>query len=147
MSVNSKDLLMKMKEEAFVYDTSIGKALNKKHDEDKQYVLKILDLLHLNFDRVKYVEDLSSSNIGRGKWAVMISAKFAMMDKRIPIPQVPFHIKIDGHNELSMNAKSAYFMLIGFFQELDDEIYVFLNFKNNDYRNEFKALVKEAIEK
>lgn len=147
MSVYSKDLLMKMKEEDFVYDTGIGKALIKNHDQDKQYVLKIIDLLYLNFDRVRYVDDLSSSKIGKGKWAVMISAKFAMMDKRMPIPQVPFHIKIDGHNELSMNAKHAYLMLIGFFQELDDEICVALNFKNTEYRNEFKVLAKETIVK
>lgn len=147
MSVNARDLLLKMKEADFVYDTGIGKVVNKNHDQDKQYVLKMLDLLYQNFDRVKYVDDLSSSKIGKDKWAVIISARFAMIDKRIPIPQLPFHIKVDGHNEAFMNARHAYLMLIGFFQELDDEIYVCLNFRNTECRNAFKALTKAAVVK
>lgn len=142
MSVSPRELLLKMKEEEFVYDTKIGKALNRRHSEDKDYVLKTLDLLHQNFDRVRYIDDLSESKIGKGKWAVMISAKFAMLDKRFPIPQVPFHIKVAGKNELSMNAKQAYLTLIGFFQELNDEICVVLNFKNNEYRTFYKELTK-----
>jgi hypothetical protein len=97
-----------------------------------------LDLLYHNFERIRYIDDLSSSKIGKDKWAVMISEKFAKMDKRIPIPQVPFHIKIDEKDEIFMNAKHTDLMLIGLFQELDEELYVALNFKNNEFRKMFK---------
>lgn len=141
MKVEPRDLLIKMKEFEFVYDTKLGKAFNKNFEEDKYYVFKILDLLHQNFGRVRYVDDLSDSVIGKDKWALLISQKFAMQDKRIPIPQVPFHIKYSGKNDLSLNAKHAYLMLIGFFQELTDEICVSLNFKDEEYRSIYKKLV------
>ena len=142
MNIEPKELLIKMKEHDFVYDTTVGKMVNKNYEEDKAYVFKILDLLYENFYRVRFVDDLSESVIGKGKWAVLISQKFAMADKRIPIPQVPFHLKYDGKNDISIKAKHSYFMLIGFFQELDDEICVSLNFKKEEYRNMYKKLVK-----
>jgi len=52
------------------------------------------------------------------------------------------YIKYDGKNDISIKTKHSYFMLIGFFQELDDEIYVSLNFKNEEYRKMYKKLVK-----
>ncbi|PIC65916.1 hypothetical protein CSV78_15215 [Sporosarcina sp. P16a] len=143
MNIESKELLLKMKEYDFVYDTTVGKMVNTNSQEDKAYVFKILDLLYENFHKVRFVDDLSESVIGKGKWAVLISQKFAMVDKRIPIPQVPFHLKYDGKDDISMKAKHSYFLLIGFFQELDDEIYVSLNFKNEEYRRVYKELVKK----
>lgn len=80
---------------------------------------------------------------GKGKWAVMISQKYAMMDKRVPIPQVPFHFKYDGKNDLSIKAKHAYLMLMGFFQETEDEICVMLNFRDEECRKVYKKLMKE----
>lgn len=142
MNIEPKELLLKMKEHDFVYDTPVGKMANKNYKEDKAYVFKILDLLYENFHRVIFVEDLSASTIGKGKWAVLISQKFAMVDKRIPIPQVPFNFKYDGKIDISIKAKHSYFMLIGFFKELDHEIYVFLNFKNEEYRKLYKKFVK-----
>lgn len=143
MNIEPKELLLKMKEYDFVYDTKIGQVLNKKAEEDKFYVFKMLDLLYKNYDRVRYIDDLSDSVIGKGKWALLFSQKFAMADKRLPIPQVPFHIKIQGKNDLSMKAKHAYLMLIGFFQELEDEICVCLNFKDEENRKFYKKLVKD----
>lgn len=142
MNIEPKELLLKMKEDDFVYDTTVGKMVNKKYEEDKAYVFKILDLLYEKFHRVRFVDDLSERVIGKGKWAVLISQKFAMADKRIPIPQVPFHLKYDGENDIYIKPKHSYFMLIGFFQELDDEICVMLNFKNEEYRKMYKKLVK-----
>ncbi|WP_143560965.1 MULTISPECIES: hypothetical protein [Sporosarcina] len=78
---------------------------------------KILELLYENFHKVRFVDDLSESVIGKGKWAVLISQKFAMADKRFPIPQVPFHLKYDGKDNIFIKSKHSYFMLIGFFQE------------------------------
>lgn len=138
MSIDPKELLLKMKKCEFVFDTTVGKALNKNHEEDKRYVLKILDLLHENRDRVKYVDDLSSSKLEEPKWAVLISEKLAMLDKRVPIPQVPFHIVVDGKNKLTMRSKNAYLLLVGFFQELEDDIQVCLNFRNAEYRKVFR---------
>ncbi|MEJ9230812.1 hypothetical protein LAV79_15245 [Peribacillus butanolivorans] len=92
MSVDSSELLLKMKEHDFIYDSKIGKMVNKNHEEDKDYVFKILDLLYKNFHRVKYVDDLSPSI----KWGILISQKYAVMDKRIPLPQVPLSIQYDG---------------------------------------------------
>ncbi|MFS0812990.1 hypothetical protein [Peribacillus phoenicis] len=66
MSVEPKELLKKMKEYDFIYDTSFGKVVNKGHEEDKEYIFKILDLLHDNFDRVRYADDLSDTVIGKG---------------------------------------------------------------------------------
>lgn len=143
MNIEPRELLLKMKEYDFVYDTTVGKMVNKNYEEDKAYVFKILDLLYENFHRVRFVNDLSESVIGKGKWAVLISQKFAMADKRIPLPQVPFHLKYDGKNDISIKSKHSYFMLIGFFQESDDEICVSLNFKNEEYRKIYKKLVKE----
>ena len=142
MNIEPKELLLKMKEHDFVYDTKVGKMVNKKYEEDKAYVFKILDLLYENFHRVRFVDDLSESVIGKGKWAVLISQKFAVADKRIPIPTVPFHLQYDGKINISIMAKHSYFMLIGFFQELDDEICVSLNFKNDEYRKIYKKLVE-----
>ncbi len=144
----SKELLLRMKEREFVFDTKIGQKLNKNFEEDKFYILKILDLLHENFDKVKFVDDLSSSVIGKKKWAVMVSEKFAMMDKRIPIPQVPFHIVVEGRNETSMKAKHAFYMLKGYLEEENEAIYVALNFRHPEYRKLYKELIKgEKIEK
>ncbi|MDQ0975901.1 hypothetical protein QFZ31_005779 [Neobacillus niacini] len=126
MSIEPRELLLKMKQYEFVYDTKIGQVMNPKADEDKEYVLKILDLLYKNFDRVRYIDDMGSKYTGKGAWAVMLSQKFALLDKRIPIPQVPFHIKIDGKNDLSIKTKHAYLMLVGFFKESDNEICVCL---------------------
>ena len=137
MVTEPKELLLKMKECEYVFDTKIGKSLNRNYDEDKYYVLKILDLLYENYDRIQYIDDLSSSMIGKKSWALLISEKFAMMDKRIPIPQVPFHIIAEGKNRLTMRPKEGYLLLSGFFKALDDEIHVFLNFKNSDLRNIF----------
>lgn len=141
MSIEPKELLLKMKESQFVFDTKIGQTLNNNSEDDKKYVVNILDLLYENYSRVRYVDDLSDSKIGKGKWAVLVSEKFAMMDKRIPIPQVPFHIVVDGKNKISMSAKNAYMLLIGFFKETDDEVCVALNFKNREYRKVFKENV------
>ena len=142
MDIEPKELLLKMKEYDFLYDTAVGKMVNKNHEEDKAYVFKILDLLYENSHRVRFVDDLSESIIGKGKWAVLISQKLALADKRIPIPQVPFHLKYDGKNDIFINARRSYFMLIGFFQELDDEICVYLNFKDDEYRKMYKKVVK-----
>lgn len=142
MSIEPKELLLKMKDFEFVYDTKIGKAVNKKHEEDKKYVFKILDLLYANYDRVRYVDDLSDSVIGKGKWSVLISQKFAVADKRFPIPQVPFNFRCEGKTNMTMKAKHAYYMLIGFFQECEDEICVSLNFRDSENRKVFKNLVK-----
>lgn len=144
MSIEPKELLLKMKEHDFIYDTKLGKVMNKNPEEDKYYIFKILDLLYNNFGRVKFTDDTSSSVIGKGKWAILISQKFAMIDKRVPLPQVPFHIKYDGKDSLTLKAKHAYFMLIGLIQETDEEIYVILNFKDEKYREEYKKLIKEA---
>ena len=144
MSVKHKELLQKMKEYDFIYDTKIGQVISKKRaEEDKEYIFKMLDLLYENYHRVRYVDDLSSSVIGKGAWAIMFSQKFAMMDKRIPIPQVPWHIKIEGKNDLSIRTKHAYYMLIGFFKDTDEEICVALNFKDKENRKIYKALIKD----
>lgn len=137
----AKELLLKMKKVEFIYDTKLGKLLNKNHQQDKDYVLKILDLLYQNYDRVKYVDDLSDSVIGKGNWALLISEKFAMMNKLIPVPQLPFHVKIAGRNDAFINSKYTYYMLIGFFKDTDNEIYVSLNFRNKEHRKAFKALI------
>lgn len=89
MVTEPKELLLKMKECEFVFDSKIGQSLNWNYDEDKYYVLKILDLLFENYDRIQYIDDLSSSKIGKKSWALLISEKFAMVDKKSPIPQVP----------------------------------------------------------
>jgi hypothetical protein len=137
MVAEPKELLLKMKECEYVFDTKIGQSLNRNYDEDKYYVLKILDLLFENYDRIQYIDDLSSSKIGKKSWALLISEKFAMMDKRIPIPQVPFHIITEGKNRLTMRPKEGYLLLLGFLKALDDEIHVCLNFKNTELRNIF----------
>lgn len=114
--------------------------VNKKYEEDKAYVFKILDLLYENFHRVRFVDDLSES-----VWGVLISQKFAIMDKRIPLPQFPFFLKYDGKQGIFIKPKHSYFMLIGFSQELDDEICVLLNFKNEEYRNMYKKFVNNQL--
>ncbi|MFU2014770.1 hypothetical protein ACM6Q7_06785 [Peribacillus butanolivorans] len=143
MSVDTRDLLLKMKEHDFVYDSKIGKMVNKNHEEDKDYVFKILDLLYKNFHRVKYVDDLSPSVIGKNKWGILISQKYAVMDKRFPLPQVPFSIQYDGLMGSLFRGKPAYLMLIGFLQETEEEIYVSLNFKDEEYRKIYKKLSKD----
>ncbi|MGE7219629.1 hypothetical protein ACQKJC_24645 [Priestia koreensis] len=75
-----------MKACEFVLDMSLGQVLNENAGENKEYVVKILDLLYEHFDRVRYVNDLSASVTGKNGWSVMVSEKFAMMDKRVPIP-------------------------------------------------------------
>src|SRR4051812_24616452 len=105
MKLESKELLLKMKECDFVFDSKVGQVLNKNYEEDKKYVLEILDLLYQNLEKVRFVDDLSESVIGKGKWAILISEKFAMMDKRIPIPQVPFHLKFAGKSVNLINPK------------------------------------------
>jgi hypothetical protein len=85
MTIEPRELLLKMKQYEFVYDTKIGQVMNPKADEDKEYVLKILDLLYENFDRVRYVDDMGSKYTGKNAWAVMLSQKFAVLDKRMPI--------------------------------------------------------------
>jgi hypothetical protein len=143
MTIEPRDLLLRMKEYDFIYDSKVGKVMNKKHEEDKFYLFKILDLLHENFHRVRYVNDMGSKATGKVAWAVMFSQKFAMKDKRIPLPQVPFHFKYDGKNDLSIKAKHAYLMLVGFFHDTENEICVMLNFKDEECRKEYKKLMKE----
>lgn len=143
--LNPKELLVKMKEFDFVYDTKLGKAVNKNAEVDKEYIFKILDLLYDNYERVKFVDDMSSSTVGKTSWGLLLSQKFAMLDKRLPIPQIPFHMRYDGVIfDMSMKAKHAYLMLIGFFQELDEDIYVALNFKDEKYRKYYKAILKNS---
>ncbi len=101
-----------------------------------------MDLLYEHFDRVRYVDDLSASVTGKNGWSVMISEKFAMMDKRVPIPQVPFHIKVDGKNKMTMNPKESYELLERFLQESDDQINVFLNFRQNHLRETYVNYVE-----
>lgn len=143
MNIESKELLLKMKEYDFIFDTKIGKMVNKGYEEDKWYVFKILDLLYENFDRIVYVDDLSESIIGKGKWSILISQKFAIADKRLPIPQVPFYMRYSDKTFTFIRPKHAYLMLIGFFQEMNEKIYVSLNFKEDSYRKEFKQLTKD----
>ena len=126
-----------MKRCEFVFDTKVGQTFNRNYDEDKKYVLKILDLLYENYERIRYVDDLSNSKTGKKKWAVLISEKFARMDKRVPIPQVPFNFEVDGKNMFTMKPKHAFLMLVGFFEMLDEEIFVALNFKDKYYREIF----------
>lgn len=140
MSVDSRALLLKMKEHDFFYDSKIGRVINKNHEEDKDYVFKILDLLYKNFHRVKYVDDLSPSIIGKNKWGILISQKYAVMDKRFPLPQVPLSIQYDGLFGSLFKGKPAYLMLIGLLQESEEEIYVALNFKDEENRKIFKKL-------
>ncbi|WP_207118050.1 hypothetical protein [Peribacillus simplex] len=142
MNVEPKELLMKMKEYDFIYDTSIGKVVNKEHEEDKEYVFKILDLLYENFDRVRYADDLSDTVIGKKKWTILISQKFAMMDKRIPVPQVPLHMTYDRSLRGAFRGKQAYLMLVGVLKETEEEIYVSLNFKDEEYRKVFKKIAE-----
>ena len=142
MTITPKELLLKMKDYDFVYDTTLGKKLNKNYEEDKVYVFKILDLLYENFHRIRFVNDLGKSAIGKGNWAVLVSQKFAMLNKTIPVPQAPFHFQYDGKIDLSIKVKHAYFMLMGFFKESEREIYVCLNFKDKEYRKFYKELLK-----
>lgn len=135
-----RELLLKIKEYDFIYDSKLGRAVNKNHEEDKQYVFKLLDLLYENFERVKLVDDLSPSVIGKKRWALLFSQKFAIADKRLPIPQVPFHIRYDGKDDLGLKSKYAYLMMIGFFQETEEDVYVSLNFKDEIYRKQFKEV-------
>ncbi|PKR82893.1 hypothetical protein [Heyndrickxia camelliae] len=146
MTIEPREFLMNMKEHDFVYDMKkLSAVFNRNHEEDKEYVFKILDLLYENYDRVKYIDDMSEKYTGKDGWAVLISQKFAMADKRIPIPQAPFHIKINGKNDISMKAKIAYMLLIGFLKETDEPIHVSLNFKDEVYRKTYKQYVKENV--
>lgn len=142
MTITAQELLLKMQGKDFIFDTAIGKMVNKKYQEDKDYVIKILSLLYTHFERVVYVDDLSDSITGKGKWAMLISEKYAIADKRLPLPQVPFHMRYEKTISF-IRPKYAYLMLIGFFQELDEEIYVSLNFKDEALRKEFKQLAKD----
>lgn len=144
MTIEPKQFLSRMKEHEFIYDTKLGKVVNKQSEQDKEYVFKTLDLLEANFDRVRYVDDLSDKVIGKNNWAVLISQKYAMMDKRMPIPQVPFHLKFNGKNSFALRNREAYYMLVGFLQESNEEICVSLNFRDEECRKEWKALIKET---
>lgn len=144
--INDKELLMKMKESEFIFDTKIGKMVNKEYQEDKEYVCKILDLLYENFDRVVYVDDRSDTIIGKGKWSLMVSQKYAMVEKHIPLPTFPFHMSYNGKNFTFIRPKYAFLMLIGFFKELDENIYVSLSFKEDEFRRKFKMFCKDKEE-
>ncbi|WP_261133801.1 hypothetical protein [Bacillus sp. Marseille-Q3570] len=141
MTIEPKELLLRMKECEYLFDSKLGQTINKNYEEDKKHVLKILDLLYQNYERVRYVDDLSDSKIGKKKWGLLISEKFAMMDKRVPIPQVPFHLVAEGKNKVLIKPKHAYLMLQGFFHELEDEICVVLNFKDKECRKVFRENV------
>jgi hypothetical protein len=144
--INDKELLMKMKESELIFDTKIGQMVNKGHQEDKEYVCKILDLLYENFDRVVYVDDRSDTIIGKDKWSMMVSQKYALVEKHIPLPTFPFHLTYDGKLLKFIKPKFAYLMLIGFFKELDEDIYVSLNFKDEELRRKFKLYCKDKEE-
>ncbi|AZV43658.1 hypothetical protein BAOM_3049 [Peribacillus asahii] len=144
MTIDPRELLLKMKEYDFIYDTKLGKIMNKKSEEDKYFIFKILDLLYDNFDRVKYTDDLSESVIGKEKWGILISQKFAISDKRMPIPQVPFNLLYSSKLiSMSLSARQGYYTLVGLLLETDEDIYVMLNFRDEKYRKEYKRLTKE----
>lgn len=146
MIVEAKELLMKMKESELIFDTKIGKMVNKGHQGDKEHVCKILDLLYENFDRVVYVDDRSDTIIGKDKWSLMVSQKYALVENYIPLPTFPFHLTYDGNLLKFIKPKHAYLMLIGFFKELDEDIYVSLNFKDEELRKKFKLYCKDKEE-
>jgi hypothetical protein len=134
-----KELLLRMKKCELIYDTKLGEFFNKNCDPDKRAVLDILDLLYENFDKVKFTRDLSPSVIGKKSWGVMVSEKLAMMDKIIPLPQVPFHIIVEGKNFRVHSPCEAYFVLKEFLENEDESIYVFLNFKQKELKRMFDS--------
>lgn len=127
MSEEGKALLLAMKEREFIYDTKIGQFLNRKHEIYKAAVLELLDILYENADRVEFINDLSYEK----GCALLISEKMAMMDARIPLPQVPFHIKMGG-KWLGCSPCDAYFALKDYLENEDGPVRVFLNFKDKE---------------
>jgi len=140
MNIEPKELLVRMKQYDFIYDSKLGQVVNKFHEEDKEYIFKMLDLLYENYDRVRYIDDMGES---KGRYALLVSQKFALADKRVPIPQVPFSFQYNGKPYAIWRAKIAYYLLIGIMQETDEEICVSLNFKDEKYRKVFKQLTNK----
>jgi hypothetical protein len=139
MRKGERELLREMQECEFVYDTKIGKFFNRQHEIYKTATIEILELLYQNFERVRYVDDLSY----RKECSLMFSEKFAMMDKRIPLPQVPFHLMMGGKNKF-LGPCDAYFIVRDYLKNNEGPVNVFLNFRNKRLQEVYKQFLQHV---